>query len=204
MMNEWLERNRGYIIVTLLNLIFIGGAVFFLRRPQPAAIEILLPTPTATPEPTATPRPLMVYVSGAVVQPDVYTLPPESIVKDAIVAAGGTSAEADLNRINLARRLRDEEQVYVPKLGEESPLVAPPLSDTSAPSPSAQPGAKVNINTATAAELETLPRIGPALAQRIIEYRTDNGPFGSIEEIKNVKGIGQATFEQLKDEITVQ
>jgi len=202
-MADWLERYRGYIVIVLLSLIVLGGMFFFLRRPKPEPIFILTPEPTATPLPTPTPRPLHVYVSGAVAHPDVYELPYDSIVKDAIEAAGGPTGEADLNRINLARRVHDEEQIYVPQKGEESPPVSPP-SGPSLPSPSSQGGGKVNINTATAEELSTLPGIGPTKAQSIIDYRTTNGPFQSIEDIKKVKGIGDATFEKLKDKITVQ
>jgi len=196
-MADWLERYRGYILIVLLNLVVLGGMFFFLRRPEPGPISIQTPEPTATPLPTPTPRPLCVYVSGAVVRPDVYELPYDSIVKDAIEAAGGPTGEADLNRINLARRVHDEEQIYVPQKGEESLPVSPP-------SPSSQGGGKVNINTATTEELSTLPGIGPTKAQSIIDYRTTNGPFQSIEDIKNVRGIGDATFEKLKDRITVR
>ncbi|HID64485.1 MAG TPA: competence protein ComEA [Anaerolineae bacterium] len=202
-MAGWLERYRGYILIVLLNLVVLGGMFFFLRRPEPEPISILPPEPTATPLPTPTPRPLRVYVSGAVAHPDVYELPSDSIVKDAIEAAGGPTGEADLNRINLARRVYDEEQIYVPQEGEESLPVSPPSSPPLL-SPSSRGGGKVNINTATAEELGTLPGIGPTKAQSIIDYRTANGPFQSIEDIKNVRGIGDATFEKLKDKISVQ
>jgi competence protein ComEA len=202
-MAGWLERYRRYILMVLLILVVVLGGIFFLRRPEPEPITILPPEPTATPVPTPTPRPLCVYVSGAVARPDVYELPHDSIVKDAIEAAGGPTGEADLNRINLARRVHDEEQIYVPQKGEESPPVSPP-SGPSSSSPSSQEGGKVNINTATAEELDTLPGVGPSIAQRIIDYRTKHGPFQSIEDIKNVKGIGDVTFEKLKDKITVQ
>jgi len=202
-MADWLERYRGYILIVLLNLVVLGGMFFFLRRPEPKPIFILTPEPTATPLPTPTPRPLCVYVSGAVAHPNVYELLSGSIVKDAIEAAGGPTDEADLNSINLARRVHDEEQIYVPREGEESPPVSPP-SGSSLPLSSSQGGGKVNINTATAAELDTLPGVGPSIAQRIIDYRTTNGPFKSIEDIKDVRGIGDATFEEMKDKITVQ
>jgi len=203
-MADWLERYRGSILIVLLNLVVLGGMFFFVRRPKPEPISILPPEPTATPLPTPTPRPLRVYVSGAVAHPDVYELPSDSIVKDAIEAAGGPTSEADLNYVNLARRVHDEEQIYVPQKGEESPPVSPPSGSPSLPSPSSQGDSKVNINTATAQELSTLPGIGPTKAQSIIDYRTTNGPFQSIEDIKNVRGIGDATFEKLKDKITVQ
>jgi len=202
-MDGWLERYRGYILILLFGLVVLGVVFFFLRRPQPEPIKILPPEPTATSLPTPTSRPLCVYVSGAVARPDVYELPHGSIVKDAIEAAGGPTGEADLNRINLARRVQDEEQIYVPQKGEESLPVSPP-SGPSLSSPSSQKGDKVNINTATAEELDTLPGVGPSIAQRIIDHRTTHGPFQSIEDIKKVKGIGDATFEELKDKITVR
>ena len=197
-----LQRYRGYILISLGWLIALGGMLFALRRPQPPPIEILPPPPTATPTLTPTPRPLRVYVSGAVHEPDVYELPADSIVKDAIVIAGGATEEADLEAINLALPLSDGAQVHVPYRRENRPT-PPPLSTPvrQIPASSAnKPTDKVNINTATAEELEALPCIGPAMAQRIIEGR----PYGSIEDIMRVKGIGEATFEKLRDLITVR
>lgn len=197
-----LHRYRGYILLSLGWLIALGGILFAMRRPKPPPLEILPPPPTATPAPTPTPRPLRVYVSGAVQAPDVYELPADSIVKDAIVAAGGATDEADMEAINLALPLSDGAQVHVPRRQENRPTppaVSTPTPQASSSSTSGQAG-KVNINTATAEELDTLPGIGPAMAQRIIEGR----PYGSIEDIMRVKGIGEATFEKLKDLITVQ
>ncbi|MBU1747883.1 MAG: helix-hairpin-helix domain-containing protein [Chloroflexi bacterium] len=131
------------------------------------------------------PARIAVYVSGAVQTPGVYELPDGARVDEAIEAAGGPTAEADLARVNLAHRLRDEEQVYVPRIGEEA---SPPV--TPAGTTGSGAGGKININTTTTAEFETLPGIGPALAQRIVEYREKNGPFASIDGIKQVGGIG--------------
>ncbi|MCD6555105.1 MAG: ComEA family DNA-binding protein [Anaerolineae bacterium] len=204
-MSDWLQRYRGYILITLVYLLISGGMVLFLRRPAPPAIVITTPTSTPLPEPTVTPTPapLRVYVTGAVVHPDVYLLATGSIIRDALVAAGGATSNADLNRINLAQQVYDQQQIYVPRLGEENPPIPLPAPLPSTTSSSVQPTGKVNINTATAEELDTLPGIGPAIAQRIIEYRQANGPFQSIEEIKNVSGIGDKLFERLKDLITV-
>ncbi len=210
-MTEWLERNRGHIIVLLINLAVTGALFFWLQRPVAAPLEIAPPQPTSAPVitpsaqipiETATAALLRVYVSGAVAHPDVYRLPPGSIVKDAIQAAGGASGEADLSRVNLAQELRDQQQVVVPRAGE--PDVAPPAS-------SAPPGrsgdvpltGKVNINTATADELDTLPGVGAVTARNILDYRAANGPFKSIEDIQKVKNIGDATYQKLKDLITV-
>ena len=135
---------------------------------------------------------------GAVMNPGVYFLPQGSRVEDALEAAGGPTEEADLVRVNLAKRVYDEEQIYVPRLGEENPPLPPPSG-----SPGSQAGGKININTATAAELDNLPGIGPVLSQRIVDYRKANGPFAAIEDIKNVQGIGEVTFEEIRESIFV-
>lgn len=207
-MNDWLEQYRGYILIILVCLILIGGAFILVRRPTPEPIVIataVIPTSTPLPTPTLTPTPapVRIYVSGAVRTPDVYLLPPDSIVKDAIHAAGGPAGDADLDRINLALALYDQQQVYVPHIGEATPA-APLPSDAAPPAPAASDdttgtGGKVNLNTATVEQLDALPGIGPAIAQRIVDYRQANGPFTAPEDIMNVKGIGQATYDKLKD-----
>jgi competence protein ComEA len=210
-MAEWLERNRGHVIVLLINLAVTGALFFWLQRPVAAPLEITPPQPTPAPAitPGAQPPPgaataasLRVYVTGAVAHPDVYRLPPGSIVKDAIQAAGGASGEADLDRVNLAQELRDQQQVVVPRAGEAD---VPPPAGSTPPSRSGEalPAAKVNINTAAADELDTLPGIGAEMARRIVDYRAANGPFKSIEDIQRVTGIGDATYQKLKDRITV-
>jgi competence protein ComEA len=140
-------------------------------------------------------------VSGAVNQSGVYSLPPDSIVQDAITAAGGTAADADLNRVNLAQVLHDGDQIHVPRIGEV-PTSAPVDSDGG--NDPVVPSGPININTATQAEFESLPGIGPAIAQRIIDYRETNGPFTSIDQLQNVSGIGPAIFDQIKDLVTVE
>lgn len=196
-MEGWSERTKGILFFILIALTIAGVVVFQVLRPEPLPMILESPTPPPLPSATPTPRPLRVYVSGAVHNPDVYTLPPDSIVKDAIVAAGGATDQADLDRINLASPLADGQHIYVPHRGEENPPVQ---------SPSKQPSAegKVNINTAGQAELEMLPGIGPGLAKRIVDYRQAHGPFARIEEIMNVSGIGPALFEKIRDLITTQ
>ncbi len=196
-MSNWLERYRGYILITLINLVILGGVIIFWRRPPQPELTVTSPPPTVTPLPTPTPCPLRVYVSGAVNHPDVYELPTESIVKDAIEAAGGATSEANMDRINLALSVADGQHIYVPKRGEENPPVSPPTESSGAAG--VKTGSKININTASQSELETLPGIGPSKAQGIIENR----PYSSIEEIKQVPGIGEATFQKIKDLITV-
>lgn len=191
-MNEWLEKNRT--IVTAGSLLIVAGGVilFTLRWQNPQAIAI---EPAA---PTATPGPIRVYVSGAVDAPDVYTLAPGSIVQDALEAAGGPTADAELSALNLASILGDGDQVYIPIVGETPPAPAPQASNTS------EANGVINLNEADLEALDSLPGIGPAIAERIIQYREQNGPFATIEDIQNVSGIGPATFEEIKELIAVE
>ena len=203
---------RGYIGLSLVWLVVLGTVLFVTRQPASQPIEILPPPtlqPTLTPLPSPTPGPLRVDVAGAVRSPGVYTLPAASIVADAIAAAGGPSDDADLNRVNKAVHLSDGMQVYVPHEAEAAapqPIEPVPAKAVAVPGAEASgdvasdPGARVDINMATLAELDTLPGVGPATAQRIIDGR----PYGSIEDLMRVKGIGQATFDKLKERITVR
>jgi len=192
-------RTRAYAILCAVVGLFAGGVIgYFSPHPQSSASTIVVSTPLPDPTspPTSTPGPIRVHVSGAVRQPDVYELPAGCIVKDAVGAAGGPTESADLDGVNLAVELRDQQQVYVPRQGEAAPMSPASAGVDAASGP-------VNINTATAAELETLPGIGPKTADTIVEYREANGPFETIEDIMDVPGIGEGTFEKIKDRITV-
>lgn len=215
---HWWERERSTILLGLFNLLIMGGLVFLLRRPPPASVELVLPPPTATPPATATPAPtatpvpsptpgpLRVYICGAVRSPDVYPLPAGSIVRDALIAAGGPAEGADLTRVNLAREVHDQDYIYIPVRGEASipTVAAPAAAPTSAPavkgSAAVVPVYPLDLNSAALEELETLPGIGPVLAQRIIDHR----PYTSLEELLNVPGIGPATYEKIKDMLVVR
>ncbi len=201
-MQQGTTRYRGIIVLCSVFGLIVGGVTgYFTPHPQtPAPIAVSPPPPTSTPLPTPTLSPIRVHVAGAVRLPAVYELSPGSIVRDAVEAAGGPSPDADLDHINLALELCDQQQIYVPCQGETS--LPPPVSG-GAPNGGGEAGTLVNVNTAPAAALETLPRIGPAMAQRIIEYRQANGPFASIEDVQNVPGIGPATFEGLRDLISL-
>lgn len=191
------RRIAQVVFLSIVGIIASVVIYVILKRPEPSSPPLVItlqPRPTAEPA-TPTPATINVYVSGAVKKPDVYTLPLNSIVKDAITAAGGATGDADLDRINLAADLADQMQVYVPHKGEAAP-----------PPPGSAPGAateKININTASVEELDKLPGIGPAIAKAIIDYRSKNGLFKKIEDINAVKGIGDALFEKIKDQITV-
>jgi competence protein ComEA len=164
-------------------------------------------------EPSAAPD-LVVDVCGAVARPGVYHLPAGARVCDLLDAAGGATAQAELAAVNLAAKLTDGQQVAVPKRGQSAPVTGAGGSGTgtggsgagaggaAAAGPSAA-SAPVNLNLATAEQLDALPGVGPSTAQKIIDYRTANGSFRSVEDLKNVSGIGDAKFEALKDLVTV-
>lgn len=175
----------AFIIVGVL--LGVGVLLLVTRPPRGKPIE-LLPPPTQTP--------IMVYVSGEVKEAGLYTLPPGSRVNDAIQVAGGFTYNANTSMLNLAELLEDGEQIDVPEL--TSP------SATSSGNRSINPSSiLVDINSATLQQLDTLPEIGLITAQDIIDYRNVNGPFGRIEDIMDVPGIGQATFNKIKDLIKV-
>jgi competence protein ComEA len=156
---------------------------------------------------TATaPTEVVVHVAGAVVSPGVRRLPLGSRVTDALDAAGGALPGADLPRINLAAPLVDGQQVYVPKPGEDVPVAAGgglPSGTGGAGTGGPVPGAPVDLNTATAEQLDTLPGVGPATAAAIIAHREQHGPFTSVDQLLDVRGIGEAKLEQLRDLVSV-
>jgi len=136
---------------------------------------------------------VVVHVLGAVEEPGLYRRPEGSRVVDAAAAAGGFAAEADRGALNLARRLADAEQLRVPFLGEQPPVAAPGLRGDG----------RIDLNTADAATLQTLPRIGPAMAERIIAWRSANGGFRSVEDLLSISGIGERTLEAMRDLVAV-
>ncbi len=158
----------------------------------PEAIELAPPT-----APTTVPADVVVHAAGAVETPGLYVLAAGSRVADLIDAAGGVSFAADLNRVNLASPLRDGERVFVPTVGQPVPGV---VAGETASSAGAGP---VDINSASGAELEDLPGIGPATATAIVEHRSRTGPFRSVDDLLEVRGIGEAKLEQLRAHVTV-
>ena len=190
-------------------LVFCSGAIVSAllltlnRRVLPAPILIEPPPPIPTVLPTETPGPIRVFINGGVKAPDVYELPQDSILQDAVSQAGGFEAEANQAVINLALPLQDGMQVYVPLLTETAvvPLISDPEPDILA---TESGNGLVNINDATLEELDGLPGIGPTTAQNIVDFRSANGLFLSIEEVMLVSGIGEAKFAQIESLITVQ
>lgn len=144
---------------------------------------------------------IVVEITGAVGTPGVYNVAADARLADVIVAAGGTRPDADLGAINLARRVQDEDELVIPS--HRSTPVASVATSTAAPAkPISQPG-QVNVNTASATELEILPGIGPVLAQRIVDDRTERGPFRSVDDLARVRGISPTMVDELRPRITV-
>lgn len=141
---------------------------------------------------------VVVHVSGAVASPGVYSLPQGSRVNDAVLLAAPLS-EADLDALNLAALITDGQKIAVPKIGE----VQSDVSSQAAEAAVSAGGGKINLNTASLSELETLPGIGPATAQKIIDYRTEHGSFKSVDELIAVSGIGPKKLEGVKDLVSV-
>jgi competence protein ComEA len=225
MSDSWLDRNRNLVFVSLLFVAIAGGGVFYLRQPASNPVEIqpveeATATAAPTPLPSPTPAPVRVYITGAVAHSDVYFLPAGSIIKDAIAAAGGFTPDANPERINQALELQDQQQIHVPRQGDENspPPVQGGFSEEANSSQggsansrtppvtggAAATGDLINLNTATLEQLDSLPGVGPAIAQRIIDYRESVGSFKSVEEITEVSGIGEATLAKIKDLITIQ
>ena len=148
------------------------------------------------------PEIITVDVKGAVKQPGVYELRSNSRVHDAIHKAGGMTTDANSQSVNLAQKLSDEAVIYVAKEGEDVPALGSSESSATS-SASAEKTGKVHLNRATETELQTVSGIGQKRAQDIIAYREANGPFRSVDDLKNVSGIGEKTLEKLRDAFTV-
>jgi competence protein ComEA len=191
---------RGALALVLVCALaaLVAGGVVLRGRPQEVAVPVLeragLPLPGA---PSSTPSPggqVVVAVAGTVVRPGLVRLPTGSRVDDAVRAAGGLAPGASLGLLNLARPLVDGEQVLV---GVDAPA-------GDAGGQAGAPGGLLDLNAATAEDLQDLPGIGPVLAERIVDWRTENGRFQSVDQLREVSGIGEAKFGSLEPEVTVR
>lgn len=159
---------------------------------------------TSTEATTAAPVEVVVHVAGAVTSPGVYRLSAGSRVTDAVMAAGGPLGSAAPDAVNLARILTDGEQVYLPTVDEVAAgVTAGPAAGGTGGGGSAGPG-PLDLNTASVSDLDALPGIGEATAQKIVDEREKNGPFATPEDLMRVPGIGEKKFESLKDLVTVR
>ncbi len=169
-------------------------------------MELKAPAAPATVEAKTAIEPveISVYICGNVKEPGVVEIKEGTRLDEAIKMAGGPIEKADLAAVNLAYKLKDEDMIYIPEKGEKPRETVKAVQGVNTfTSKSGDNNGKVNLNTATESELDTLSGIGPATAKAIIAYRTKVGAFGSIEEVKEVKGIGDAKFDSIKDSITV-
>lgn len=232
---RWGERARDYLewfgvgrlIVTALSVAAIGAGGYWLLRPMPTPIESSLPraategtnvpptisigtsAPTVASATVSTvPISIVVHVAGAVVVPGVYSVAANARVVDAVEAAGGTSADARPDAINLAAPLHDGDRVYLPTVAE-APAVpagvsaAPAGATTAGGTAASDPAAPIDLNTATAEQLDVLPGVGPSTAAAIISHREANGPFSSVDGLDEVRGIGPAKLDSLRPLVTV-
>ena len=145
-------------------------------------------------------------VKGAVSSPGIYPISDNMRVSDVVKLAGGFTKQADSNQVNLAQKVTDQMVIYVPKIGEEKADIASLTVESSSLVTSgsqAEPSGQVNINTADLSTLQTLNGVGAVKAQAIIDYRQENGAFQTIDDLKNVKGVGEKTFDSLKESITI-
>lgn len=182
--------------VVVLVLVGLGGAVVATMLTPRAGVVTASGVPAVSIDGGAPAADrVVIHVLGAVMAPGVYELRASSRVLDAIAAAGGFTADADRGSINLARLLTDAEQLRVPVIGELPPDGAGPSGVTAS--------GLVDLNRADAATLETLPRVGPAMAARIIAWREAHGGFKSVQDLLDVSGVGQKTFDELAPLVTV-
>jgi competence protein ComEA len=196
-----LSRAELVALIGVVAITVAGAGTWYLRSlPKPVEVRASPERPPA-PAPGATPSPaalILIDVAGWVRRPGVYEFTEGSRVIDAVQAAGGARPGAFLQSLNLAAPLVDGTQILVPKEGAPPP--APVGGEVGG---GVSTGGLVNVNTATAIDLETLPGVGEVIAQAIIDYRTQNGPFSSVDQLLDVTGIGDATLENIRELVTV-
>jgi len=197
-----MRRGSVAVLAAVAAVAVVGAWFAFVDTRSPPPIVIADPRPDAT---------IVVAVGGAVASPGTYALPGDARAEDALRAAGGPTDDADLAALNLARRLRDEDQLLVARLaptavpGGTGVRAAPPMATSPAPTRAvvADRPALVDLNSASVAELDGLPGIGPVLAQRIVDRRTAVGPFRVVDDLVEVQGISTRMVEELRPLVTV-
>lgn len=202
---EWLKRNRTYVFMSVLFLAVIMGVMYLMRRETPREISIFGSTASAA----SAFKPISITINGAVQQPGTLQLPADARVADALDKAG-IRPDADLSKLVLAKKLQNGDKLTIPSrapiVSKDAPSAAGSAQPAQTPVSAAlvAPSGKINLNTAMQAELESLPGIGPALAQRILDYRAEIGKFTTIEELQEVRGIGDVIFSRLEELVTVE
>lgn len=213
--SRFFELDKKRMVKVIAGVILIAVAfAFYLAKNKAQDDELTISTiPGSEPEAVAAPLTgpaieeevmIIVDVAGAVVNPSVVELPEGSRVFEAVEKAGGLTSEGDTGAINQAEILSDGQKIYIPTKQEVADnSYAPKPGNTGRMSSGSGQNGLININTADSAALQEIPGVGPATAEKIINYRNENGKFKRIEDIKNVSGIGDKTFEKMKKKITV-
>jgi len=198
----------GRILGGGLAAIALVAGGLWLTRPPADPVEVSLPYASTTSSlPPATGSTslaaLVVHVAGAVARPGVYELPAGARVEDAVAIAGGLSSDADQSRLNLAAPLQDGTRVYIPRMGEEPPPVLGAGAAAGGDGATGAAAGPLDLNTADEAALDGLPGVGPATAAAIVEHRARIGRFTSVDQLLDVRGIGEAKLEALRDLVRV-
>jgi competence protein ComEA len=213
-MKDWMYEHKVYVIITVI--IAFAAIFYFLEESKSSVsdVENIVPQEVEVKEEKDIPQAqdeiqepeiIMVDVKGQVTMPGVYSSSQGERVIDVIQRAGGLTENADESQVNFAEHVQDAMVIYIPAKGEEGVTV--PTGTTVNPSNTGGTSgnqAKINLNKADETQLQNLPGIGPSKAAAITEYRETSGPFKSVEDLKDISGIGDKTFEKLKDLITVQ
>ena len=199
---SWSLAVKGAVIAVVLLLLVAVGGLLPKKEEAVEEIEAVVTTVLAEKTEVSTTQETVIFVDtkGAVKNPGVYQMKVGDRVKDALDAAGGLTAEADSQKVNLAQRVEDQMVIVVPKVGEEGAAAIP----AGATSKEATKEGKVNINTATVEELKTLKGVGEKKAEAIIEYRKKNGSFKTKEDLMKVRGIGKKLFDSFQERIVTQ
>lgn len=200
-MDEWLAQGRNWLAGVLVVAALGAGVALaapLLQRPNAPPVQLV-----ASPVSTPIAAEIQVHVAGAVQQPGLYALAAGSRAGEAITAAMPAD-DADLNGLNLAARLVDGQRLVVPRLGEAPPAAAAGGARRAEASGSPNGAGKLDLNTATAAQLDALPGIGPVLAGRIVDYRQRNGPFRSVQQLRDARLIPNATYERIRELVAVE
>jgi competence protein ComEA len=196
------------LLIGVLIGLLAAGAILLIAQPDRGVPIALLPAPTLTPtdmpKPTATLAPIQVLIKGQVYMPGIYSLEKEARLYDLIELAGGLTEAADIDRVNNVFILRDGDYFYIPSIGEKIP-------DTARNAPGNNPfddgsyfDYPLNLNTATQAELESLPGIGPTKAMDIITYRDQVGAFKTVDDLLNIPGIGPSTLDAIREYLVIE
>jgi competence protein ComEA len=208
-MNGFIEKYRNLLIIlaviSVISIVFVSKLLNNEEEDNFVPIQDVEEAPSvAVDSQPEEPQTIYADIKGEVNKPGVYELIFGERVKDAVIKAGGFTENADEKQVNLALKITDEMIIYIPKIGEEPPTPTITSQETTATANGGTSKNKINLNTSSLQELTELPGIGPAKAEAIVEYRETNKQFKTIDDLKEISGIGEKTFEKLKDLITVQ